>query len=104
MAMDRVVPQYPPFPTDPNMLGYGPLPGVPSLALTNGGQMGVDQSMLPYGQQVQAVLARTPQQKKEIKRRTKTGCLTCRKRRIKVCFESSVDVDSSLSRSLRSDA
>lgn len=27
--------------------------------------------------------------KKEIKRRTKTGCLTCRKRRIKVCWQSS---------------
>lgn len=26
-----------------------------------------------------------PRHKKEIKRRTKTGCLTCRKRRIKVC-------------------
>lgn len=25
--------------------------------------------------------------KKEVKRRTKTGCLTCRKRRIKVCDE-----------------
>jgi hypothetical protein len=24
--------------------------------------------------------------KKDVKRRTKTGCLTCRKRRIKVCY------------------
>lgn len=28
--------------------------------------------------------------KKEIKRRTKTGCLTCRKRRIKVCGKGSL--------------
>ena len=28
--------------------------------------------------------------KKEVKRRTKTGCLTCRKRRIKVCFSPTI--------------
>jgi hypothetical protein len=39
--------------------------------------------------------------KKEIKRRTKTGCLTCRKRRIKVCAASNSPAHS-LSRRLKS--
>lgn len=52
--------QYPPPTSDPNAPVRYPIP--------------------PDGRQVSG-----GRHKKEIKRRTKTGCLTCRKRRIKVC-------------------
>ena len=60
------IPFYQPYPlpppTDPNVPIRYPLPPNPDGRLMSGGR-----------------------HKKEIKRRTKTGCLTCRKRRIKVC-------------------
>ena len=39
-----------------------------------------------------------PRQKKDIKRRTKTGCLTCRKRRIKVSLRECTPCDMGLAR------
>jgi len=54
---------------------------MPSNGLLNG------QSQMRYAlppQQMDARQLSGGRQKKEIKRRTKTGCLTCRKRRIKV--------------------
>ena len=53
--------QYPPPTSDPNAPVRYPIP--------------------PDGRQMSG-----GRHKKEIKRRTKTGCLTCRKRRIKVCY------------------
>ncbi len=60
-AMGQYYPQSQPFPptSDPNAPQRWPLP--PDVRVMSGGR-----------------------HKKEIKRRTKTGCLTCRKRRIKV--------------------
>ncbi|GAB7338925.1 hypothetical protein MBLNU457_5605t1 [Dothideomycetes sp. NU457] len=57
---------------------------IPPNGLMNG------QSQIQYTQPLQSTDSRSlsgERQKKEIKRRTKTGCLTCRKRRIK-CDES----------------
>ena len=56
--------QYPPPTSDPNAPVRYPIP--------------------PDGRQMSG-----GRHKKEIKRRTKTGCLTCRKRRIKVCKQQS---------------
>jgi white-opaque regulator 2 len=53
------------------------------------GQMGTEQRVMSGGRH-----------KKEIKRRTKTGCLTCRKRRIKVCALGESHADQTLGRML----
>jgi len=61
---------------------YGPPPGQPMIP----GQVGSYQPQrypLP-AQNADARMLSGGRHKKEIKRRTKTGCLTCRKRRIKV--------------------
>lgn len=67
----------PPMPPMVQYMGYpsGPQAGVNVNAQMRY-QMGDANRMLSGGRH-----------KKEVKRRTKTGCLTCRKRRIKVCEE-----------------
>lgn len=67
----------PPMPPVVQYMGYpsGPQAGVNVNAQMRY-QMGDANRMLSGGRH-----------KKEVKRRTKTGCLTCRKRRIKVCEE-----------------
>lgn len=68
----------PPMPQMVQYMGYSP--NVP--------QMGVN-SNAPMRYQMQGdanKMLSGARHKKEVKRRTKTGCLTCRKRRIKVCI------------------
>jgi hypothetical protein len=60
----QVRPIYPGIPT-----GYQPMPG---------------RMALPSSSDPNLIVAPTRHKAKEVKRRTKTGCLTCRKRRIKV--------------------
>lgn len=62
---------------------YPPPAPMPSNVAPNG-QNGVMRYPLPPQPQLDARQMSGGRHKKEIKRRTKTGCLTCRKRRIKV--------------------
>lgn len=66
----------PPLPAQYHPAQYQFPNGLPPAMSSNGGMNG------RYALPPQAMNA--PRQKKDIKRRTKTGCLTCRKRRIKV--------------------
>ena len=64
----------------PYHTGAGALQPAPMLGSVANGQNGIARFPLPP--QVPLDGGRN---KKDVKRRTKTGCLTCRKRRIKVC-------------------
>lgn len=76
-------PMYPP-PYNPGLVQYqSPTPTMPSNAPN--GQNGVMRYAIPHNP-MDARAMSGGRHKKEIKRRTKTGCLTCRKRRIKVCW------------------
>ena len=62
---------------------YAPPPGQPMIP----GQVGAYPQRYPLpAQNADARMMSGGRHKKEIKRRTKTGCLTCRKRRIKVSY------------------
>ncbi|KAF2211595.1 hypothetical protein CERZMDRAFT_98476 [Cercospora zeae-maydis SCOH1-5] len=73
-------PPYPPPPYHPPQ--YAPPAPMPSNVAPNG-QNGVMRFPLPPQPVLDARQMSGGRHKKEIKRRTKTGCLTCRKRRIK---------------------
>ena len=68
---------YPPHQTFPHDLAPPPM----AAASANGMRYLIPPQPAPLDQRAMS----GARGKKEIKRRTKTGCLTCRKRRIKVC-------------------
>jgi hypothetical protein len=75
-----------PPPYNPNMVQYQPQqmpPTMPSNAPN--GHSGIMRYPIPPQAPMDVRQMSGGRHKKEIKRRTKSGCLTCRKRRIKVC-------------------
>lgn len=66
---------------------YNPYQPMPPTMPSNApnGHNGMPRYALPPQAHMDARLMSGGRSKKEVKRRTKTGCLTCRKRRIKVC-------------------
>ncbi|KAF3077883.1 hypothetical protein TWF569_011742 [Orbilia oligospora] len=71
-----------PSPSLPGMQGYYPMPGGPPHLANSPHQPNL-RYPLPSVMQPSERIMSGGRHKKEIKRRTKTGCLTCRKRRIK---------------------
>lgn len=71
---------------NPNMLQYQPQPMPPTMpSNAPNGHSGMMRYPIPPQAPLDARQMSGGRHKKEIKRRTKSGCLTCRKRRIKVC-------------------
>ena len=77
-------PPVPPPPMHHEYMQARPIyPGIPSPYQPMPGRM-----PLPSTTDPSLIVAPTRHKAKEVKRRTKTGCLTCRKRRIKVSYDS----------------
>lgn len=71
---------------NPNMVQYQPQPMPPTMpSNAPSGHNGMMRYPIPPQAPVDVRQMSGGRHKKEIKRRTKSGCLTCRKRRIKVC-------------------
>lgn len=81
-ARPAMVPPPPPPPVPHGYIDTRPLyPGLPTAYQPMPGRMPLPSSADP------SLIVHPPRHKaKEVKRRTKTGCLTCRKRRIKVSW------------------
>ena len=89
----------PPIVRDPSQLAglpqYSGVPPRSHLGSSREAEAPVMQmDLLPHASHVRVApseshhLTSTERNKREVKRRTKTGCRTCRKRRIKVCYQS----------------
>jgi hypothetical protein len=83
-AARQVPPPVPPPPMPHEYMQARPIyPGIPSPYQPMPGRM-----PLPSTTDPSLIVAPPRHKAKEVKRRTKTGCLTCRKRRIKVSYDS----------------
>lgn len=81
--------QFYPTPNTPAYSPFTPLPYVPqhtNVPHAAGLGIFVPDNASPKNPQPFKNFIKAPPASREIKRRTKTGCMTCRKRRIKVCY------------------